>query len=198
MIKNLIFDFGYVLVGYRWKEMLTDDFGIEEAHAGEIGHRMFDDPKWGDYDRGVISTEDLIDYYSSLYPEDSATISRMIHEAERMLVPRERLWKKIEELKKRGFRLYILSNYSGYLFNKHAEHVPFMDKLDGRVVSYEFHKMKPEPEIYGILLEKYGLKPEECLFFDDTKENVDAAKYIGIDAIQVFSEDMLIEELNKL
>ena len=73
-----------------------------------------------------------------------------------------------------------------------------MDKLDGRVVSYEFHKMKPEPEIYEILLEKYGLIPEECLFFDDTKENVDAAKNIGIDAIQVFSEDMLIEELNKL
>lgn len=198
MIKNLIFDFGNVLVSYRWKEMLTDDFGIEETHAEEIGHRMFDDPKWGEYDRGDVSTEELIDFFSNLYPEDSGTIYRMIHEAERMLVPREKLWSKIEELKIRGFRLYILSNYSGYMFDKHSEHIPIMDILDGRLVSYEVHKMKPEPEIYEILLEKYGLNPGECLFFDDIAENVQAAEDLGIKAVQVFSEEMLIEELDKL
>ncbi len=198
MIQNLIFDLGNVLVSYRWKEMLTDDFGIEETHAKELGHRMFDDPIWKDYDRGTVNTEELIKHYCGLYPKDSDTIHRMIYEGERMMVPRKRLWKRIEELKNQGFRLYILSNYSEFLFNKHTEHIPFMDKLDGKVVSYEVHKMKPEPEIYRILLERYGLKPEECLFFDDLKENVCAAKDAGIEAVQVTSEDMLIAELDKL
>lgn len=198
MIQNLIFDLGNVLVSYRWKEMLTDDFGIEESHAALIGHRMFEDPIWKDYDRGMADTEDLIEHYGHLYPKDSETIRRMFHESERMMVPRNRLWKRIEELKNQGFRLYILSNYSDFLFNKHTEHIPFMDKLDGKVVSYEVHKMKPEPEIYGILLDRYGLKPEECLFFDDLKENVCTARDAGIEAVQVTSEDMLISELNKL
>ena len=198
MIQNLIFDLGNVLVSYRWKEMLTDDFGIEETHAEEIGHRMFDDPIWKDYDRGDVNTEELLEYYRRLYPEDSETMRRMFLEGERMMVPRERLWRKIEGLKAQGYRIYILSNYSEDLFNKHTEQIPFMDKLDGRVVSCEVHKMKPEPEIYGILLERYGLKPEECMFFDDLHENVCAAKDLGIGAVQVTSEDMLISELDRL
>ncbi len=198
VIRNLIFDLGNVLVSYRWKAVLTDDFGIEEAHAEEIGHRMFDDPIWKDYDRGTVDTEGLIKHYGSLYPEDTDTIRRMLYEGERMMVPRERLWKKIEELKERGFRLYILSNYSRFLFDKHTEPIPFMDKLDGMIVSCDVHKMKPEPEIYETLLEKYGLNPEESLFFDDLEENVFAARDIGIEAVQVTLEEMLIAELDRL
>lgn len=196
--RNLIFDLGNVLVGYRWKGMLTDDFGVEEKHAEKIGHTMFEDPVWTDYDLGLIDTEGLIEHYCSILPGDRDTIERMIRESERMLIKRERLWEKIEELKEQGYRLYILSNYSGYLFNKHTALIPFMDKLDGKVVSYEYHKIKPDPEIYQIILEKYDLDPKECIFFDDLKDNVEAAIEMGIDAVQVTSEDMLIAELDRL
>ncbi len=73
-IRNLIFDVGSVLIGYRWKEMLTNDFGIEDSHAEEIGNRVFEDPIWEDFDRGSVDTDELIDHYCDLYPEDSATI----------------------------------------------------------------------------------------------------------------------------
>ncbi len=198
MIRNLIFDLGSVLVGYRWKEMLTCDFGIEESHAEEIGRNVFDDPIWDDYDRGTVDTDELLDHYCSLYPDDSATIKRMIHEGERMLVPRDTLWKRIEELKEQGFKIFILSNYSEFLFKKHTEPIPFMDRLDGMVVSYEVHMMKPEPGIYEYLLKKYSLVPEECIFFDDRQENVEAARKMGIQSVQVTSEEMLVKELGLL
>ena len=198
MIKNLIFDVGSVLIGYRWKEMLTNDFGIEDSHAEEIGHRMFEDPIWEDFDRGSVDTDELIDHYCGLYPEDSATIKRMILEGERMMVRRDTLWKRIEELKESGFKIFILSNYSEFLFEKHTEPIPFMDKLDGMVVSYEVHMLKPEPGIYEHILKKYSLVPEDCLFFDDRQENVDAAIKMGIQSVQVTSEETLVKELEKL
>ena len=197
-IRNLIFDVGSVLIGYRWKEMLTNDFGIEDSHAEEIGHRMFEDPIWEDFDRGSVDTDELIDHYCGLYQEDSATIMRMILEGERMMVRRDTLWKRIEELKESGFKIFILSNYSEFLFKKHTEPIPFMDKLDGMVVSYEVHMLKPEPGIYEHILKKYSLVPEECLFFDDRQENIDAAIKMGIQSVQVTSEETLVKELEKL
>ncbi|MCR4655164.1 MAG: HAD family phosphatase [Lachnospiraceae bacterium] len=198
MIQNLIFDVGSVLIGYRWKEMLTLDFGIEESHAEELGHRLFEDPIWKYYDRGVVDTDELTDHYCRLYPDDSATIKRMILEGERMMVPRDTLWKRIEERKEQGFKIFILSNYSKFLFEKHTEPIPFMNTLDGMVISYEVHMLKPESGIYEHLLKKYSLVPEECLFFDDRLENVEAAEKMGIHSVQVTSEDMLIRELEKL
>lgn len=58
--------------------------------------------------------------------------------------------------------------------------------------------MKPDREIYEILLEKYSLKAEECLFFDDRMDNVEGAKKAGIQAIQVTSREMLNETLDKM
>ncbi|MBQ3601533.1 MAG: HAD-IA family hydrolase, partial [Lachnospiraceae bacterium] len=63
--------------------------------------------------------------------------------------------------------------------------------IDGKVVSYEVHKIKPDPGIYQCLLDRYHLKPEECLFFDDRRENVEAGRRMGISGIQVESEEQL-------
>ena len=63
------------------------------------------------------------------------------------------------------------------------------------VVSYEVHMLKPEPGIYEYILKKYSLVPEECLFYDDRQENVDAAIRMGIQSVQVTSEEMLVKEL---
>ena len=197
-IKDLIFDLGGVLIGFRWKEMLTLDFGVEESRAEEIGHRIFEDPIWNEYDRGTVDTDELTDHYFSLYPGDSAIIKRLFQEGERMVIRRDTLWKKIENLKDQGFRIFILSNYSRFLFEKHSKPIPFMDRLDGMVVSYEVHMLKPEPGIYEHILKKYSLVPEECIFFDDTRENVDAAIKMGIQSVQVLSEEMLVKELDDL
>ena len=55
--------------------------------------------------------------------------------------------------------------------------------FDGKLISYEVEKIKPDHEIYRILCERYALKPEESVFIDDRKINVDAAKALGFEGV---------------
>ena len=189
---------GGVLIGYRWKEMLTDDFGVSVDRAEAIGRALFEDPIWRDFDAGIIRAEDVLEHYTRLYPDDAAVIQRSFHEGELMSVPRERVWEKVTQLKACGYNTYVLSNYSKYLFDKHTRDVPFETMIDGTVVSYQVKVIKPDPAIYRYMLDKYGLVPEETLFYDDLEINVRAAQELGINAIRITSEEMLLDELSKL
>ena len=82
-------------------------------------------------------------------------------------------------LKENGVKVYYLSNIAGDVFEMLSQR-PFMQLFDGGVASYENHLLKPQPEIYQLLLEKYGLEPAATGFFDDTQANVDAARALGI------------------
>lgn len=195
MMKNLIFDVGGVLIGYRWKEMLTDDFGLSDEKAEEIGQMVFSDPIWRDFDRGTIHIEVLVEHYCSCRPEDADLIRRMFYGNDKMATEREAVWNRMKELKEKGYGIYILSNYSEFLFKKHTETLPFRKILDGGVVSYQTGHIKPEVEIYRHLLEKYDLDPEECIFFDDIEENVRAARTVGISSRLITSEEALLKEL---
>ncbi|MCR5507277.1 MAG: HAD family phosphatase [Lachnospiraceae bacterium] len=195
MIKNLIFDMGGVLIGYRWKEMLTEDFGVEEDRAFPIGEMLFEDPIWRKFDAGLEPMETVLEHYVELYPEDATVIRRMFYEGERMSVKRERVWDRVRELKNSGYKIYVLSNYSEYLFKKHTKDVTILPIMDGIVVSYVTHSIKPDHAIYRYLLDKYGLKAEECRFFDDNEDNVNAAKELGMEAVLITSEEMLLKEL---
>ena len=115
-----------------------------------------------------------------------------------MATEREAVWKRMSELKEKGYNIYILSNYSEYLFRKHTEQLPFRKILDGGIVSYQTGAIKPEVEIYTHLLEKYDLDPKECIFFDDIEANVEAAKSVGIKSRLITSEEALLKELESL
>ena len=141
--------------------------------------------------------ETVLEHYIALFPKDAEVIRRMFYEGERMPVKRERVWEKVAELKDKGYRLYVLSNYSEFLFNKHTRDVPVIPLMDGMVISYEVHSVKPDHAIYKHILDKYDLKPEESIFFDDRAENVEAARELGMEAEQITSEDMLLETLRR-
>ena len=79
------------------------------------------------------------------------------------------------------------------MFHKHTDDAPFRQDMSGGVISYEIKKLKPYPEIYQHLLQKYNLIPEECLFFDDRAENTEGARKQGIHAITVTSRQFLID-----
>ena len=199
MIRNLIFDVGDVLVEYRWFEMLTRDYGLSEAEAKRIGGEMFDNEIWVQgLDGGRLSLEEAIHQYELKYPDDVDVMGWFLRNGEQMAVKRPEVWDKVAALKENGYKIYLLSNYSEELFHVHTKGAKFLDVLDGEVVSYQVHALKPDREIYEILLEKYSLKAEECLFFDDRMDNVEGAKKVGIQAIQVTSREMLNETLDEM
>ena len=197
MIRNLIFDVGNVLFEYRWIEAL-EDTGLSRQEAFETGTAMLQDDLWVRHDAATISTEDMISEFGKRYPKIAKNIEEFVLHGERMHIPRPEVWDKVHRLKLAGYRIYLLSNYSEYLFKMHTDGAPFMDDLDGRLVSYEVHQVKPNADIYETLLERYDLKPEECIFFDDRKENIDTAESLGIKSVTVESREHINSVLNDI
>lgn len=197
MIKNIIFDVGEVLLGYRWKDMLMD-YGMTEEQALYVGNMMFEDPLWQELDLAERHRDEIIAEYIKKYPDYEKDITYFMTHGEYMHVPREDVWEKVHELRQTGYRIYILSNYSEELFQKHIGGAPIMEDVDGVVVSYMIHKKKPDPAIYRHLLDTYKLIPEESIFFDDRKENTEAARALGIQAVTIRSKEQLLEELKKV
>ena len=198
MIKNLIFDVGGVLFDYRWKEMFMD-YGLDEYISIRVGTQMFNDPDrtWDIFDLGIKSDEEIADIFCKKYPGDEDVIRWFIRHGEYMQVPRPKVWKKVHELKQKGYKIYILSNYPESLFKKHTEYADFMDDIDGLMVSYMIHKAKPAEDIYKALCDKYGLDRSESIFFDDRSENVEGAIKFGMKSVKILSEQVLLDELDR-
>lgn len=196
---NLVFDVGEVLLEYRWKDMLRD-YGLSETDALRVGTEVFEDPDklWGDFDRGLVTPEEIIASYCHKYPADAEAITWFISHGEYMHVPRPAVWKLVHQLKESGFHIYLLSNYPEILFQKHTEHADFMQDIDGLMVSYMNHLAKPDRAIYKALCDKYDLIPSNCLFFDDRLENVQGARDFGMSAVHVISQESLLEYLRSL
>ena len=198
-LRNLIFDFGDVLVSYRWKAMLMD-YGLSAEEAERVGREMFDEPDrlWHQFDLGVKSDEEIIAAFAAKYPADAKVITWFIRHGEYMEAPRPEIWDRVHALKSAGFRIYILSNYPKTLFAKHIEYADFAKDLDGWMVSYMLHQCKPDPPIYEALLHRYGLQPQECLFFDDRSENIDGAAALGIPGFLVTGRAALSKKLDEI
>lgn len=197
VLKNIIFDVGDVLLEYRWHDMLTD-YGLEDGEADKVGKLMFDDNLWHEFDIGNMHRDEIIGQYIKNYPEYAQVMQWFMTHGEFMHVKREDVWEKMYKLKEKGYGIYILSNYSEELFRKHTTDAPFIEIADGIVVSYQIHITKPDEGIYKFLLNKYNLKAEECIFFDDREENTEGARKLGINAVTVISKEFLLEELDKL
>jgi len=191
MIRNLIFDVGGVLLGYRWKDMLLEH-GLDEERAEYLGTHMFANPYWSIYDYGAEPEEVILRGLQLIYPDYRDDLAWFIENADQMPVERPAVCERARELKEKGYRIYLLSNYPERLFKLHTASSPFMELIDGAVISYEVHMVKPERRIYQYLLDKYDLKAEECAFFEDRPANVEAARRIGIEAYQVKSEAELL------
>lgn len=198
-MKNIIFDIGSVLIGYRWKDMCLEA-GWEEEKAEKIGRGFFLSPLWPDFDAGLVGTGELVESIAEKYPELREDARWFITSGKKMIIERPKVWDRVKKLKEKGFGLYLLSNYSEELFKVHTDGLPFVELVDGGVISYQIHEIKPNPAIYQHLLQKYQLKPEECLFFDDRPENTEAARKLGMAAVTVEggSEELLLQELEKL
>lgn len=196
MIKNLIFDVGNVLLSYRWVEMMVD-FGMTKEESIEFGTAVFENKLWKEFDLGNIEDERLCEQFSAQYPQYAEAIRYFVTHPEVMPIARPRVWEKVSELKQKGYKIYILSNYPKKLSEAHYPLLPFYNELDGCVVSSKIHMGKPGLKIYRYLLDTYNLWAEECVFFDDRIENVDAANQIGIHGMHVLDEEHLLELLNQ-
>ncbi len=197
MKKNLILDIGNVLMTYRWKDMLVD-YGLSEEEALIVGGYCFDGNIWREMDKGMVLEKEVMEIMSYRHPEYADAYHYFFNHAELMVVGRPKVWDMVGKLKEAGMSLYLLSNYSENFFYKQITQTPILPMVDGAVISFQVHHLKPERAIYQILLDRYHLNRTESIFFDDRPENVEAAQNLGVDAVIVESEEGLLVELQKL
>ena len=194
MVKNIVFDLGNVLISFRPAEFFSKN-DYPQYIKTKILSDIFGSKEWGMLDNGDINTSegiDAISLNSSLNREEIAHIFNLRIE---MMFPLDQNVRLLPELKKQGFRLYYLSNFPIDIFEEIKTGYYFFRYFDGGVISSEVKFSKPDNRIYEIMLEKYFLLPEECLFIDDLEVNVRAAEALGMKGLVTFGSDEISKEL---
>ena len=99
------------------------------------------------------------------------------------------------DLKAKGYKVYLLSNYPDKLSDMHWSKFKFLKQMDGYIISSKVKLIKPNPEIYKLLESKFGIKLSESIFVDDRQINVDAAEKLGMKGILFTGIDDLTKKL---
>lgn len=178
MIRNIVFDIGGVLADFRIREFLTEK-GLDGPTIKRVLKASVLNPFWGKFERGEVTEEETLQAFAAADPGIERELRLAFTNLDGMLVMREYAIPLVQRLKKAGFGVYYLSNYSKKAYDECAESLAFLPYMDGGVVSFAAGLTKPDPRVYRVFLERYGLQPETCLFVDDTEENVTAARELG-------------------
>ena len=102
----------------------------------------------------------------------------------------------IKNLKKRGYKLYLLTNITEDSYNYINNLININKMFDGGIYSYQEHLIKPDYDIYNLLINKFNLNKEETIFFDDKEKNVLAANKVGIKSFVFTSIEDIENNLN--
>ena len=194
MIKNIIFDFGNVLVQWHPELVYREYFG-DEAKAWWFLRHVADMDFRQRIDAGE-SLDDCIREKQAQYPEYEQAVELYRSKWREMLtdeVPGMR--EVILELRSKNYEIFGLTNWSMETFPEAREHFGILQMIDRYVVSGAEGLVKPDPRLFQVLLDRYGLKTEDCIFVDDNPDNVAAAKDIGMQGILFTNAEKLRKEL---
>lgn len=168
-MKNIVFDLGRVVFAQD-PQKSTDEFKQFFSYVSQTPIPQF----WIDYDLGLSSfdkvAEDLATY-RSVEVDYARDMIKLAISKQETIAPTGRL---IAELKKAGYRLYVLSNMSREFIDFLRQQEVYAN-FEGEVISCDEGVAKPMPEIYDLLLSRFSLNAADTLFIDDRKENVEAA-----------------------
>lgn len=179
MIRQLIFDFGAVLVDWDPRRLYVPYFG--DAAKADWFLQEICPYEWNAQVDAGRSPKEVTEERIALFPEWEKEIrlyfDRWIDMMGDAIPGMEEL---VRDYKARGYGVWGLTNWSWETFPLIRDRYPVFGRLDGFVVSGKEKTVKPEPKIYRILLERYGLKAEECIFIDDNPKNTAGAEAVGI------------------
>lgn len=188
MLKNMVFDLGNVLVKFDSNELIYSFFNERQEEVKSF----YFDSLWNEYDQGLYSVEEMIEKGVKQFPGLELSIKKLMYHWTEFVIPLKDNVAFIKDLKRLGYNVYILSNIPED-DTKYLRSCGVFDNIDGGVFSYEYKKIKPDPEIFHILLKKYNLKASECLFLDDRKDNVVVASNLGFETIEVKDSSKVID-----
>lgn len=182
MIKNIILDIGGVIADDGTKkykdEMYKDKLNIPFEEIKNIGRIAFG----GTFRDCLLGNMKLSEHISNVIRDNPKYQKELLY----MLEPKfyaetyPVIYKTLDYvrlLKDRDYNIYFLSNI---IFESYEYIKNILDEFDGGIYSYQEHVIKPDKKIYKLIIDKYNLKIDECVFFDDSIKNVDAANEFGL------------------
>ncbi|MGN1016318.1 MAG: HAD family hydrolase [Faecousia sp.] len=180
MIDTIVFDMGQVLIHWTG-ELLLEKYGLSEEDKGLLLRELFGDVEWIQLDHGTLAPEQAVEAVCRRVPEHLHGVVREVvtgwwHQPMRPIPGMAGL---VRELKGSGYGIYLLSN-AGVTLREYFPRIPGAECFDGLMVSAEEKLLKPNPEIFRALLERFGLEAERCFFVDDSPANVEGAMSAGI------------------
>ena len=197
-IKVIIFDFGNVLLEwnprYVYQKYFPNDPEGMEHFFKEVDFMNWNaqQDKGRTFAEGVAVLSEKFPHYSQLIQAYHDNWIDSIGNSYAGTV------KIMKQLKQAGYPIYGLSNWSAETFPYAREKYDFFDLLDDMVISGEVGHIKPDPEIFQILLEKIRRPAQECLFIDDSLSNINQAQKIGFMTIHFQSPEQLAISLHEL
>ncbi len=196
-IRAIVFDFGGVLLDWNPRHLYRSLFRDPQAMENFLTEIGF--TEWNlQFDRGYPIAFGIVEH-SEKFPHHRDLISAYNDRwPECIAGPIQGTVDLLPMLKEAGYALYGLSNWSAETFYRVRDQYPFFDLLDEIVLSGEVKLIKPDPQIFQLLLEKTGRKAEECVFIDDSAANVEAAKQLGFSAIRFETPEQLERALSEL
>lgn len=187
-IRNIIFDMGNVLLWFD-RERIYERFQIPQEDRNVLTREVFQSLEWARMDRGSMTEAEALEGVCRRLPQRlHESAKQMICQWDEPLVPIEGMYELVEELKDLGCGIYLLSNAS-VRQPEYWARLPVRKFFDGTLISANVKLVKPQFEIYDLLLETFDLKAEECFFVDDAIGNVEGALCRGI-AGAVFHQDV--------
>lgn len=176
MIENVVFDLGGVVIGRDY-----DRYGAEIAEFSFLqGDRPFPE-YWKRYDLGTASREEVVEAVSCEHGISPELASVKLERLMTLFNEFADTVELIAELAERGYGLYVLSNMPAE-FYRYVSDFGVFRHFRGEIISSRERLAKPDPRIFALLAERYGIVPERTLFIDDKKSNTDAAKRLGFKA----------------
>ena len=194
MIKNIVFDLGNVLISFKPSEYF-DNKKYPQTIKSKIISDIFNSKEWKLLDNGELTTEEAIESIAKSSSLNHDEISHIFKLRTEIMFPLDQNVRLLPELKKRGFRLYFLSNFPIDIFEEIKTGYYFFKHFDGGIISSEVKFSKPDIRIYQILLEKYSLNSSDCLFIDDIEENVKAAELAGMKGLITYGSPEISQEI---
>ena len=197
-IKNIIFDFGGVVMDWNPRYFFRDYFKDDERM--EFFLKNIAEDEWNaEQDRGR-SLKEGTDFQVAKFPEWEKEIRAYYDNWTTMLksdIPQN--VDVLRKLENSEYELFGLTNWSAETFPYALENYDFFKIFDGKIVVSGTEKLiKPDPKIWEVLLQRYQLKPEESVFIDDNPRNIEVAETLRFNTVHITEETNLGEELKNL
>lgn len=176
MIKNIIFDIGNVILKFNRDFLLKHFYNGKEYEL--LKEKTFKD--WELLDEDALTLEEYNENVKNSLPDHLSPYAlSTLNNWEYYMHYSDGIISLIQELKQKGYKLFILSNMTRHFINASYK-FPILKEFDGIVYSAPIKMVKPNEEIYTYLLNKYQINATESVFIDDMKTNLATAARLGI------------------